>query len=594
MASVGPPSSPEENDANAALDPERKKKNGPWLHAWSDPVANLHAFSNCVRLADLAGDGDDKLLVADLDRKLKVYKGTSLLSEHSLLDQPCAISAFYSDANVPRTPAVAVASGPFVFIYRNLRPYYKFTLPPLEIQSLELDVWSNLRLEKMAISQAISILTEARENGVLLSGRSLDLISLSDTESQREFVEHHRHLPLSQQTVVTCMETLQKDSEEPKSISCLVLGTENREVIILDPSGTSIAKRVEIPGVPAFIACQGTYDVEYRIVVACRNGNIYTVKNHKLLGGPIELETMPCGLVLVDKSLYVACMDNVIHSFHFKGKKNFTIYLPDHVLSMCLMEMKHSKSIKGVLVSLNNGEVRLYNGKHLISSIKNDDPVSALRFGPYAREENTLVMIHKRGALDIKILGRHANLDVSDVPPGPPPEQDIPLNIPKKTRLYVEQTEREREQSTQMHRVFQRELCKLRVATARSYVKIISDNQGPIANNSTALRLHVQSRGLGPFFKMLLSLKNTSVKALTEIPLVFSYNHEVYRLPYSMIKVPLLVPGIQYDLEVPVECIDPQGAADQIQIFVCNPRSVVPVISAILKMPVSEVLEQKS
>ena len=50
--------------------------------------------------------------------------------------------------------------------------------------------------------------------------------------------------------------------------------------------------------------------------------------------------------------------------------------------------------------------------------------------------------------------------------------QDIPLAVPKKTRLYVEQTDREREQAGDMHRVFQRELCKLRLATSRAYVKV--------------------------------------------------------------------------------------------------------------------------
>lgn len=53
----------------------KRKKTGPWLHAWYDPVANLHAFSRCIRLADLFGDGEDKLIVADSDKKLKIYKG---------------------------------------------------------------------------------------------------------------------------------------------------------------------------------------------------------------------------------------------------------------------------------------------------------------------------------------------------------------------------------------------------------------------------------------------------------------------------------------------------------------------------------------
>jgi hypothetical protein len=37
-----------------------------------DPVANLQAYSSCVRLADLIGDGEWRLLVADSRKKLKV------------------------------------------------------------------------------------------------------------------------------------------------------------------------------------------------------------------------------------------------------------------------------------------------------------------------------------------------------------------------------------------------------------------------------------------------------------------------------------------------------------------------------------------
>ena len=33
-----------------------------------------------------------------------------------------------------------------------------------------------------------------------------------------------------------------------------------------------------MPAVPVFLSVSGLYDVEYRIVVACRNGAIYTLK----------------------------------------------------------------------------------------------------------------------------------------------------------------------------------------------------------------------------------------------------------------------------------------------------------------------------
>lgn len=41
--------------------------------------------------------------------------------------------------------AIAVASGPFIYIYKNLKPYFKFTLPPLEVSPVEEDLWAQVR-----------------------------------------------------------------------------------------------------------------------------------------------------------------------------------------------------------------------------------------------------------------------------------------------------------------------------------------------------------------------------------------------------------------------------------------------------------------
>ncbi len=123
---------------------------------------------------------------------------------------------------------------------------------------------------------------------------------------------------------------------------------------------------------------------------------------------------------------------------------------------MTTLELTQKKNVRALLVALANGEVRLYNGKYLISSLQVDDPVVwntssllftrvcncvvpyllyvfpsspahspqvGMRFGSYAREECTLILVHRRGALSMKVLTRNANLEATDVTPGPPPEQ---------------------------------------------------------------------------------------------------------------------------------------------------------------------------
>lgn len=577
---------------------EERRKAGPWLHAWHDPVAGIKAFSCCVRLADETAEGESKLLIADGDKKLKVYKGTSLYKELALLDVPSAMAVFYSDLNQPQLPSVAVAAGSFIYIYRNLRPYHKFVLPVVDIAALESEVWSSLKGGKMDPQQAIEALNEARDSGVQLTSRSITLLGMQEAKEQADYVDDHKHNKHEQLTVVTCMETLHKNMSNETAVSMLVVGTESRHVLILDTTGTAILKKLQLPDVPVFMAVTGMYEVEYRIVVSCRNGNIYTIKKGKVIGTVIELETQPCGLEVIDKNIVVGCMDNVIHSFHFKGKKNYSIYLPETIITMCLMNLQSIRNVKALIVALANGEVRLYNKKHLVSTLKSQDVVTAMRFGAYGRQEASLILCYKSGALTIKMLQRQAKLDVSSEPPGPPPEQDIPLEVPKKTKLYVEQTQRERDQSIDMHRIFQRDLCKMRLSTARSYVKIITDGQGPLSNSGNAnLRLDAKVQGLGPLFKLKLSLKNTGSQAVHNTPITLAFNHEIYKVDNAVLWVPVLIPGLDYSYELAIECIDENGAADAVRVFVCSPSSdktpsAIPAISAIVNMPMSELLEK--
>jgi len=140
---------------------------------------------------------------------------------------------------------------------------------------------------------------------------------------------------------------------------------------------------------------------------------------------------------------------------------------------------------------------------------------------------------------------------------------------------------------------FQRDLCKLRLSTARSYVKIITDGQGPLSYSSgSSLRLTAQVQGLGPRFKVKLSLQNTGRKVVKDMMATFNYNAMLYRLKQSLFKIPLLVPGVNLRLDAELECIDENGGCDAIRVFVCNAQSSMPVLSAIVNMPVSEMLLQ--
>ena len=72
------------------------------------------------------------------------------------------------------------------------------------------------------------------------------------------------------------------------------------------------------------------------------------------------------------------------------------------------------------------------------------DVVVGMTFGPFGREDGVLLMVTQGGALIIKILKRSVNFEVKDLTPGPPAAQLEKLNIPKRTKVYVDQMAREK------------------------------------------------------------------------------------------------------------------------------------------------------
>lgn len=84
-----------------------------WLDAQSEPNTTLRALPSYLALADLKNDNYYKLITvevpadlsSDTKSKLKVYKGTTLISEQGLPGYPTAIQTLYVDDNAPKIPS---------------------------------------------------------------------------------------------------------------------------------------------------------------------------------------------------------------------------------------------------------------------------------------------------------------------------------------------------------------------------------------------------------------------------------------------------------------------------------------------------------
>jgi hypothetical protein len=67
------------------------------------------------------------------------------------------------------------------------------------------------------------------------------------------------------------------------------------------------------------------------------------------------------------------------------------------------------------------------------------------------------------------------------------------------------------------------------------------------------------------------------------------FNDSIYKLKGASPYFPLLVPGLTYKVDVEMVNIDPSGAADVVKVFVFNKESTVPLITANISMPLSEI-----
>jgi len=570
-----------------------------WLNAHTDPVANLHSFQSCIVLSSVYGQTNTQCVIADNSDlsgapKLKVYNGTSLNSEAGIVDCPTALVSFHLDTTEPRIPALAMAAGPFVYVYKNMRPYFKFTVPSMEINPIEQDLWSQAKEDKIDPEVLFDMLDNIKSDpdAIPLTPLSTKFIQTNPVQ-RKHFISLYKDTPLKRQTVITCLDTMNKSHNEDDAISCLVIGTESKEILVLDPEAFTMLLRLKVPSVPVFIRATGLYDVDFRLLVACRNGNIFVMKKgQETPKYQITVNSHPVGIERVGKSIYIGTMDNALICYSNKAKHLWELKFPSTITCMTFMDYK-AKTFKGVLIALENKELRLYKDKFLINTTIVEDQVSMMRFGKYDREDSSLIVIGKTGCLSIYILKRNVDLsEGKENVSGPPPQQYQKLNVPRKTKTFVDQTLRERDNGTTMHRIFQHDLYRLRLNTAQNYVNALQKKMTPVSHSALApLKLAANVQGIGPMFRLTVEIMNTSTNA----PIIGAYvilvaNESLYVLEKSYISMPLLVPSLTYAVNTMVRCTSEQGLADNIKVFVYVKGKCSPVLTATIDMPISETM----
>uniref|UniRef100_A0A8V5GZF2 Uncharacterized protein n=1 Tax=Melopsittacus undulatus TaxID=13146 RepID=A0A8V5GZF2_MELUD len=105
-----------------------------WLQAHDDPMAGLRSFPGCMgegRLGEGQWGGGRGGLGSD-------PSPPPIIPPLTLPDPPAGVGALGGPGGAP---ALGVAAGGALYVYRNLRPFYKFRVPPRDPHPLERDLW---------------------------------------------------------------------------------------------------------------------------------------------------------------------------------------------------------------------------------------------------------------------------------------------------------------------------------------------------------------------------------------------------------------------------------------------------------------------
>lgn len=113
-----------------------------FLQTWRDPFLELAAQSSCVDSLDANLADEAQLVLACQDGKLRVIKNTRVIVERNLIGAPCGLVCLRPKRG--ERQVVAVASGTYMFVYRNFKPYFKFKLPETAVDAEEKEIWEKL------------------------------------------------------------------------------------------------------------------------------------------------------------------------------------------------------------------------------------------------------------------------------------------------------------------------------------------------------------------------------------------------------------------------------------------------------------------
>lgn len=200
------------------------------------------------------------------------------------------------------------------------------------------------------------------------------------------------------------------------------------------------------------------------------------------------------------------------------------------------------------------------------------------------QEERTITMVTVGGALCMRILKRTADFNhINDSTSNVLSSNTSKFSIPKKTRLFVDQTIRERAGAKAIHNTFQQGFLRLRLSTAKEASKHLSETQA--LQGPSPITLETNVLGLGPNYIIRIIVTNIS-EELAHTDLYILCRSQDTDVNPHLVDLPLLPTAIPIRLTIRADLKN--QISGKVQILLCKRSSSKPLATMIVILPAAE------
>ena len=590
------------------------------LDEFSNNVAGLKAFNQCISLGDVLNEQKNRLICIDVNNRLKVFNGEIIEDENPLNNMlpVSGIVTFYSIDKETNTknPYLAVASGIHLYIYKFLKGIKKIPIPDQNVNSVEQHIYDLLAMEEINAKQCLEklekfaekymkkknedddyedIIGKVKDEKILeyknegLSNMTQELLSLEGEDKKLSFLENNCFNKIKIYNYITLISSIPISDEfdlEPDSF--LIVGTENSSIFVINPSQNKIVDKGKLKGVPFLISTSGGYNGKHKIIISDRGCNIYILQKTKLQ--KLIIVSQPIvNLLTCDKNIYLGTIGKNYVSLKYTGTEEFSITQPNIITCMELAKRDNNELL--VLIATKDAELRIYQHKKLCYILKIGDSIFGMKFGDFGERKECIIMCTYGGALIVKYFNPDEKVSsvMKYIGEDKNKFENIKIEVPKKPPMYRDIMQREKESKSEIQKKFITDLIRIKYKAMDTYVKILKKGNAPQNfSNSNNLSISASLEGLGPNFKLNIIFNNSGKKPIFGAMLTLDFNRKIYSFKKENIQLSVIMPNVPVSYSLPFRNISENGSSGNIKLLVIGKNEIIPLIQTNIKVPVSE------